>query len=312
MELESQWRAQSSLILRNGEEPKANPSFGAAAHSVEKIYDDIKATLRVSVISLPFSLWSRQPALLELLWGRLKPNLATRYVESAADRIRERAVRTISTRFRLRELKRLEEESDLPGLTIQMSRFLVDIHHYANPKLLIATAGLLEALQGHSFEPVKDHGLRMSVPQGIPAAMPKVAIRQEPFGQPDSALLQEIQEILALPAVSSDYLYLGSLGGYLDRVWVELKRIIRTETFWQLAEDLESLAAVLARGLPYPMAIGREAFKSMGLTVSEARNRIIPSHLALTRLILSMAALKVALDGKDGALQSPYPISAGC
>jgi hypothetical protein len=44
MELGSQWRAQSSLILRNGEEPKANPSFEAAAHSVEKIYDDIKAT----------------------------------------------------------------------------------------------------------------------------------------------------------------------------------------------------------------------------------------------------------------------------
>jgi Halocarboxylic acid dehydrogenase DehI len=292
-------------------EAEANAPFDTPGTSIEKIYGDIKATLRVSVISLPFSLWSTHPRLLEFLWNQLKPNLATRYVESAADRIRERAVRTVEARLRLRELQTVAG-SQLTAVTIQLSRSLVDIHHYVNPKLLIATAGLLEALQGHSFEPVKDRELRMTVPQGIPAAMPRLAVREEPSSeQGNTALLKEIQEMLSLPAVSSEYLCLSSLCGYLERVWAELKLIIKTETYWQLAEDLESLAALLARGLPYPIAFGREDLERIGLTVLEARNWIIPSHMAIARLILNMAALKVALDGKQEALHSPFPISTG-
>jgi Halocarboxylic acid dehydrogenase DehI len=300
------WRARPSGVLG----PEPDDPFDTPENLVEKIYGDIKATLRVSVINLPFSLWSTHPRLLEFLWNRLKPNLATRYVESAADRIRERAVRSVAARFRLRDLQTVAASEFTAG-TIQLSRSLVDIHHYANPKLLIATAGLLEALQGHSFEPVKDRGLRLTVPQGIPAAMPRVTVRDEPQPERDTALLKEIQEMLGLPAVSSDYLCLSSLCGYLERVWAELKSIVKTEAYWQLAEDLESLAALLARGLPYPMIIGTEDFKRIGLTVLEARNWIIPSHMAVARLILNMAALKVALDGKQEALHSPYPISTG-
>jgi Halocarboxylic acid dehydrogenase DehI len=289
--------------------PEADDPFDTSGNLVETIYGEIAATLRVSIINLPFSLWSSYPRLLEFFWNRLKPNLATRYVESAADRIRERAVRTVAARFRLGELQTVAA-SEFTAIPIQLSRSLVDIHHYANPKLLIATAGLLEALQGHSFEPVKDRGLRLTVPQGIPAAMPRLASGDEPRPeQPDTALLKEIQEMLGLPALSSDYLCLSSLCGYLERVWAELKSIVKTEAYWQLAEDLESLAALLARALPYPITMGSEDLKRIGLTVLEARNWIIPSHMALPRLILNMAALKVALDGKEQALQSPYPIS---
>src|SRR5947207_2423085 len=63
------------------------------------IYDEIKETLRVSMVTEPFRSWSREPALLQLLWNSIKANLETRYVEIAADRIRKHAARMIATRL---------------------------------------------------------------------------------------------------------------------------------------------------------------------------------------------------------------------
>jgi hypothetical protein len=281
----------------------------APCASVHDIYEDIKATLRVSVINLPFSLWANHPALLELLWNRLRPNLQTRYVEAAADRIRERAVRSIAAHFRPRDLDH-SALSDCTRDVAQLSRFPVDIHHYANPKLLIATAGLLEALHGHDFEPVKDRALCASVPGGIPAAMPNLRFDAPLAAESQAAaILKEIQDTLALPQLSSEYFYLSSFSGVLEAVWAELKPMIKSDTYWQLAEDLGWLAGLLARGLPFPISIGREEFKNIGMSVLEVSNWIIPSHMALTKLILNMAALKIRLDGKEEALRSPYPIS---
>src|SRR4029077_18798935 len=129
-----------------------------------EINDDIKATLRVSVVPMPFRLWSKNPPLLELLWSRLKPNLETRYIEYAADRIRKQAVRMVS----MHRVAHGIHADDISLFTIQKSRLVVNVHHYINPKISIMVSALVEALQNRTFQPLKIPDWAPVFPEAFP------------------------------------------------------------------------------------------------------------------------------------------------
>jgi Halocarboxylic acid dehydrogenase DehI len=270
-----------------------------------EINDDIKATLRVSVVPMPFRLWSKNPQLLELLWSRLKPNLETRYIEYAADRIRKQAVRMVS----MHRVAYGIHADDISLFTIQKSRLVINVHHYINPKISIVVSALVEALQSHAFQPVKDPRLGACIPRGVPPEMAVIPLLEEPsLGHNKRILLKEIQRTLTLPDISTEYLGLAHCDGYLEKAWSELQPFTQTSTYWTFSESLQLLTRTLVHGLPLPLDLRWGDFGRIGIAGLEILNEIIPFQDALPRLILNMAALKVGLDGVDKASQSPYPI----
>ena len=272
---------------------------------VEGIHQDIKATLRVSIVPLPFRLWSSNPQLLELLWSRLRPNLETRFIESAADGIRRQAARMVLAHRVARQIG----VGKVSLVTIQKCRLVINIHHYINPKLLLLVTALVETLRRHPFEPVKYAGLSLSIPRGVPLEMSTIPLLEESRLSPAKrTVLDEIQKILALPEMSTEYLGLAYCNGYLEEAWSELKPFTQTTTYSTFTEQLQLLARTLVHGIPFPLDINGDDFASIGMSGTEFLNWVIPAQNALPRLILNMAALKVGMDGLEKASQSPYPV----
>src|SRR5262245_34952437 len=167
-----------------------------------EICEDIRATLRVSILPTPFRLWSSNPRLLELLWSRLRPNLETRFVESAADAIRKHAARMV---WGQPICHRIEAE-EISLFTVQKCRLVINIHHYINPKLLLLVTALVETLRRHDFEPVRDASLTSNIPKGVPAEMATIHFLEESsVSQRKRNVLKEIQSVLALPEISTEY-----------------------------------------------------------------------------------------------------------
>jgi Halocarboxylic acid dehydrogenase DehI len=280
-----------------------------AADLAGDIFDDIKATLRTSVVNLPFPLWARNPQLLKMLWTRLKPNLQSRFAESAADTIRERAVTLMAARFVPDRWIWENQEDEKTALTLEMARYVVNIHHYLDPKLLMMISILLETMQHHNFKPVTDPTKLETVPRGVPLEMPELQLSQILASRSQtSVILDEIQRAMRLPKMSSDYLSLSLCPGFLAKAWAKLQPMVAKEAYWMMADGLQSMAAVLARKAPFPIGIQLELIYKTGTSRAEAVHWVMQTHTALAGLVLNMAALKIGLDGKEGALQSPYPI----
>jgi hypothetical protein len=270
-----------------------------------EICEDIRATLRVSILPTPFRLWSSNPRLLELLWSRLRPNLETRFFECAADAIRKHAARMV---WGQPVCHRIDAE-EISLFTVQKCRLVINIHHYINPKLLLLVTALVETLRRHDFEPVRDAGLTSSISTGVPAEMPTIHFLEDSsLSQRKRNVLKEIQNILALPEISTEYLGLAYCNGYFEQAWSELKPFAQTTTYQKFAQHLHLMARTLVHGLPFPLEISWNDFASIGMSGVEFLNWIIPAQDALPRLILNMAALKVGMDGLDDASRSPYPV----
>jgi hypothetical protein len=272
---------------------------------IDGIHEDIKATLRVSIVPLPFLLWSKQPQLLELLWSRLRANLETRYVECAADRIRKQAARMVS----LHRVAHRIDAQDISLFTIEKCRAVIDVHHYINPKLLLIVTALVEALQRHPFRPVNDPRWSTIIPKGIAAEMPAIPLLDDSWlGHDKKILLKEIRKTLQLPEISTEYVGLAYCEGYLEKAWLQLKPFARTPDCWTFIENLQLLARTLVHGLPFPLEMSWDDFAKIGMAGLEVLNWIIPFQNALPGLIVNMAALKVGMDGVEKASLSPYPV----
>ena len=270
-----------------------------------EILEDIKATLRVSMLPAPLRLWSSDPRLLELLWKHLRSNLETRFFEYAADAIRKHAARMV---WGQPVCRRIDAE-EISLLTVQKCRLVINIHHYINPKLLLLVTALVETLRCHDFEPVRDAGLILSIPKGVPAEMPTIHFLEESsLSQRKRNVLKEIQSVLALPEISTEYLGLAYCNGFLEQAWSDLKPFAQTTTYHKFTQHLHLMARTLVHGLPFPLEINWNDFASIGMSGVEFLNWIIPAQDALPRLILNMAALKIGMDGLDDASRSPYPV----
>lgn len=278
----------------------------ATDHRLEDIYADIKATLRVSIVPLPFLLWSQKNSqLLELIWSRLRTNLETRYVECAADKIRKQAVGMLSFH---RPGHRIEAD-DISLFTIQKCRVVIDIHHYINPKLLLIVTALAETLRRHPFNPIDDPRWSMRIPRGISPDMPAITLSDDSrLSVEKKILLKKIRKALQLPQNSTEYLGLACYNGYLEKAWLQLKPFTQTPAYRTFSENLQLLTMTLVHGLPFPLEMRRDDFAQAGMAGLEVLNWVIPFQNALPGLIFNMAALKIGLDGSERASQSPYPV----
>lgn len=63
-----------------------------ATDEIERVYHEIRQTLRVTGINLNFRTWAAVDNFLPAQWEALRPNAETRVFEEATDRLRREAV----------------------------------------------------------------------------------------------------------------------------------------------------------------------------------------------------------------------------
>ena len=120
-----------------------------AGGELARLYGDIRRALRSPNVNLVYRLLASYPDYLAAAWAQIGPNLASRYLEHQAERLRALAALDVGQAG-----SRLGRELSALGLSddeLSRIRGVVDLFNYANPKNLIVVTALRLALDGRAI-----------------------------------------------------------------------------------------------------------------------------------------------------------------
>lgn len=274
--------------------------------ATERLFHEIRQTLRVTGISLDFRAYAAHGSFFPAMWEAMRPNAETRAFEEAGDRLREEAVHAAAGMDRLSVLglARLGESQ-----AFQAEAALL-LYHYINPKLLVFTSALAGALEG--APPRGPRGSAELLEKGEPARMPPMEMVEE-AGAEDPAVrrtLRDIKRTLALEEIHSDYRTLALWPRYLSSAWLRLKPVVGTQGYRMTCQRLTELARELAARLPHSVGLSAQALARQGADPDAVLRQTREFERTLPPLILNVALLALDWQAPELARRSPYPARA--
>jgi hypothetical protein len=274
-----------------------------ASPAVKRVYEDIRAALRVPLVNLVFRDLARYPDFLELAWRQLHPNMQTVYAERQADGIRARAVDGVAAL------------GAAPSLDNAQARATLSVFHYVNPKLLIAVAALRAAVGGQ-YPKLEElpAGAKRQIPAGLPEGAPEIRMVDPAAEGPAREVLAEIREATGVQIVNSDYRALAQWPEYLTEAWGALRSLMATDGYRSITRELRLMAERSILGLPFRIEVNPHVMRLCGLDESEIddiRATLDRYHRALPGLIANVSYLSAGAVGPERARQSPFPIVPG-
>lgn len=274
-----------------------------AAGRVERLFHEIKQTLRVTGVPLNFRLYAGYERFFPAMWEAMRPNCETRAFEEAGDVLRSEAVHAAAGMERLSVLGRAQ----LGESQAYQAENALRLYHYVNPKLLVFTTALKLALEGKAPRGCAAASAEL-IERGAPSRMPPMEMVDE---SPEDELLRktfrDIKRTLGADPINSDYRTLALWPRYLAVGWQRLKPLIRTEgyktTCARLIEHSQRAAAALP--LPVTLDIADLARDSEEYAAVLAQTRRIEE--LLPPLILNVALLTLDWQAPELARRSPFP-----
>ena len=276
-----------------------------AAGETERVYHDIRQTLRVSGVSLNFRSWAAFDKSFPLLWTALRDNAATYAFEQAADELRAEAVRGAL------QLPRLGATAAVPLGPSQLYQIgaALALYHYVNPKLLILTSAVRIALDDADGIPGSPSLDVRNLPRGVPPRMYPMETVDEETDEPQTRqTFESIRETLSVTHVDSEYRTLALWPHYFATAWLRLKPIMADPEYIALAAELQRQADAFARALPYRVKLTRLDIASVGedddeFTAATGRfAALLPMHM------INIALLTLDGTSPELCMESPFPV----
>lgn len=274
-----------------------------SAGETERIYHEIRQTLRSTGVPQLFCSWAGYGKFLPLVWSALRPNAETRLYEEASDRLRAEGARLI---------KPMEKPDVSPRVRLGESqtyhlRASLDLYHYLYPKLLVLTSAVQRALAGERIGKEENRELER-IERGAPAGMIAMELApEEPQDPRLRALFEEIKKTSKLPSVVMEIRTLALWPDYLFEARKRLMPIIVGPEYKQAEERLKQTARKEAGNLPYPVSIPREKVKGIVPDVEEITALTSDFERAYARCILNIALLQCDWRDPDALASSPFP-----
>jgi hypothetical protein len=276
-----------------------------ARGDIERVYHEIRQTLRVTGVNLNFRTWARYEKFFPLMWDVIQPNLETRPFENAADSVRAEAVRFAE------RLGRLDAASSVHLGESQAYQIQAALHlyHYINPKLLVLTSAVRLALNGEHTEQSSIEGVKIEfVERGIPGKMyPMEMVSDDPEDEYVRDLFNDIKQTLSLPSINSDYRTLALWPTYLQAAWKRLKPLVGRSEYMQASNALRERARVLSRSFPYPIRLSREYIEVLGEDADEIMKTTSTFEQLLPPLMINIALFELDWHTPDELIHSPFP-----
>lgn len=275
-----------------------------AAGEIERVYHEIRETLRVTGINLNFRIWARYEKFFLAMWEAVRPNVETRLFENAADQLRAEAV-YIAERWARPGITSCVPLGESQRYHIQAALML---YHYVNPKLLLLTSSVKLALDG---EPIGQRPMDPYLPlirRGAPAKMyPMEMVAEKPPDKRLRDLFDDIKQTLSLSSINSDYRTLALWPDYLAAAWAWLKPIAEGEEYRQASGSLCDAARLPARSLSYPISLSYERMKDLGEDIGEVAKTTNQFEAILPSLIINIALLGLDWYTSEECARSPFP-----
>ncbi len=278
-----------------------------ASGTVARLYDEIRAALRSPNVNLVYRLLVRYPDYLVAAWAQIGPNLASRYVEREAERLRALAapdVGTAAAHFRHELLALGLTEDDLAEI-----RGIVDLFNYANPKNLICVSALRMALDDQPIPGTRDVEGGQPVPsEPLPRVDVKMPDPQSVTGEARVVLDEVLRAHQTGNALPSVYRALAHRPAFLRAAWDALRTFVERPELADRARHLVAEAERSALALPHPVDLSAtETERLVGAdgraVIEEVMRRFQTAMIA--PMTVEIHTLKALLDGQDAARSSP-------
>jgi hypothetical protein len=274
---------------------------------VARLYDDIRRALRSPNVNLVYRLLASYPEYLAAAWAQIGPNLASRYLEHQAERLRTLVALDVGLatgRFR-RELSALGLSDD----ELTRIRGIIDLFNYANPKNLIVVTALRLALDGRAIPGSGEAEGGQPVPSGpVPDVGVRLADARSALGEAQPVLAEILAAHAASGAMPSVYRALANWPSFLRLSWDAVRPYVDQPDFAARVQRLIGEAERAALGLPHPVGlsraqteqlVGRDGAAVVGGILRRFGTVMIPA------MTVEIHTLKALLDGPGSARSSP-------
>ncbi|MCL7419736.1 MAG: halocarboxylic acid dehydrogenase DehI family protein [Methylobacter sp.] len=274
-----------------------------AEDEIERVYHEIKQSLRVSGINLNFRTWAGFEKFFLLMWDAMRPLAETWAFENAADEIRRESVNLAG------KLGKIDAKAQVnlgESQKYQIKKALA-LYHYINPKLLVFTAKVKQALAGETPQSSESPTNTVFIERGIPVPMyPMEMIAAEPEDKRLAAIFEDIKDTLSLSSINSDYRTLGLWPDYLDAAWHELKPIVLAEAYQKASDQLRETAREQAKALP-AISLSKQQIEDLGEDTDEILETTEKFEQLLPSLMINISLLSLDWKPADVLLTSPFP-----
>ncbi|HEX4487855.1 MAG TPA: halocarboxylic acid dehydrogenase DehI family protein [Terriglobales bacterium] len=275
-----------------------------ATGEIERVYHEIKQTLRVTGIPSNFRTLAGYDNILPLFWDELHSNLQTRDFETGADLLRARAAQSAALLpAHVQPVVMLGESQ-----RFQIQRAL-KLYHYINPKLLLLTSALKISLHGENIGR-SDANLASTslIARGVPRQMYPMEFAGDPHDDERvQATYDDIQRTMSLSAVFGEYRTLALWPEYLVSSWQRLKPLLKLSAYREAAEELRQLSVHLARELPFPVRLTLRSIEAAGEEPEQILRIVERFESLLPSLILNNSFMLLDWLNEQVLKDSPYP-----
>ncbi|HOK53321.1 MAG TPA: halocarboxylic acid dehydrogenase DehI family protein [Armatimonadota bacterium] len=267
---------------------------GQARGRVKEIYKEIERAFGVPFVGGVFRALAQYPDVLESAWNQLKPNISTQSYVDLSNDLRQRADALAELIFELDDLYTWMLDHNFSREDIRKVLYTLEVLHYINPKLLLATAAITAGVMGVKNPQIKrrrESPITSQEPD-YPNKLPQVMLEQASNEVKED--YYDIIAIMGLLTLPDDIQALGNWPTFLRRVWSNLKPVVRSATFLEESQNLESVAIESAQELPYPVEVKSDN--------PEVR-RILESFMSMyARMCIGISAIRwMVMEGERTA-----------
>lgn len=244
----------------------------AVDERVREAYRDIKASLRVPVVSSLFQAYAVVPRFLDYTWRRLRPNVLAKPFVDHARGIGEHAERSAAiwpigdhaAELRARNVG----EGDIVRMR-EIAAMLADV----DPKLLIIAQAVRLAMGGaqvggagtgtHQFSGDEDRLARDY--RGLSVAI--IEERDAPLRV--RTVYEDIKTVTGAPFASGDYRAMAAFPDWLEIWWRDMKSAAKTPRFAAMCREVDDAATEAARHMPYALNLREESLARVEVSADE-------------------------------------------
>src|SRR5438445_6894767 len=234
-----------------------------------EIYELVTRKMRVGRVPVLFKALAAEKALAPC-WQALRPAIRVRAFEEAADDLRARAA-TAAVDLGCPLIETQLEWAGYDVDEIDEIRGQVDIFHYADAKLLMAAAVLVQALNGGVGGAKRGARAEQRVPRGVPQDMDHIELVPEEANGNLAKSFRSIRAHLGLGIVPDDFRALGRWPKYLELAWADARKRDEEPRAEAALKELGQQADDAAAQLPVRAQIGDAALQAAGADPARVR-----------------------------------------
>ncbi|QSQ11826.1 halocarboxylic acid dehydrogenase DehI family protein [Myxococcus landrumensis] len=275
-----------------------------AEGDVERVYHELRQTLRVSGVDVSLRTWAAHPRFFVAMWEAMGPNVETRAFEELAAGLWQEV---LDTTVRWEVLGAWSAVKLGPSQRFH-ARGALELYEAMQPRVLLMVSAVRLALEGHVVGRRGVPGELERLERGIPSRMAAMEwVAQKPRDALTRTLFTDIEKTVGPPGVPGEYRALACWPEYLEAAWRRLKPRMKDEDFQAAAESVRESARRRALALPFEVPLSRERVAALGEDVNAIARVTQALETRLPSLLLNLSRL---VQDVPDMLRQPMPGAA--